>query len=483
MKKTVLLFGILSLVFLFAFKQTQNPSDLWLEDFEVLKSQMTKTYSNLKSIVLEESMDLSRLNTKTISELKLAKTQEEAQLVIRRFLAKFKDGHLAASVIETTLSTDNTDDSGNYPMSTDSVSVALKKMGFQEFDVPNLKFDSVPGYIPLTTKNNSFQAGIIQTANGKIGTLKLPYFYNQGYWGTPFKVWTTYRDEFDGICDDDCQEKFNSILEKEFTKEFIERLEELKSENISKLLVDVTGNNGGSGWFEEIAHLLSAKKLDYMPNLFIKHEHWKEILEEDLNTIGNDLANDKLSASLKQKLLKLQHLVIGLVAKCESNCASIEVWSNNKIDCLDLLEHPYGSKLPFDIMTDPQFNLLQSKDLLTASRFRPFKTGIYSGPLYVVQDEQSASATERFTSLLQINNEATIIGRNSYGAGCGYSNGGITTTLENIGLTVKMPDCVRLRADGKNEVYGIKPDIRIYWRRFSDNAYRKGQILVETVFS
>ncbi len=484
MKKNKLIYVLLLLIGIVSFKSKQVNNDLWIQDFEILKTQMTKSYANLKSIVNEESLDLARLNTKTISELKLAKTTKEAQLVIERFLGKFKDGHLAASVIKTSSSEDASDDTNNFPLSTDSTSVALKKMGFRDnSNGANIKFDSVPGYSALINNSNSFCTGIVETSTDKIGTIKLPYFYNQGYWSTPYKIWNSYKKEFKGECDEKCQENFSYKLEKEFTKQFVKRIEELKSKNISKLLIDVTGNNGGSGWFEEIAHLLCDKpELDYMPGFFIKHDHWKKQLEGDLKKIGTDLANNELSESLKLKLLKFKELVQSLIAKCKSNCSSLDVWDNNEIDCLELINHPYGSKLPFDIMNDSQFMLLQSKRLLTASRFRPFKRGVYSGPLYIVQDERSASATEGFTSLLQFNNAATIVGRNSLGAGCGYTNGGVKTTLKHIGLSIKMPDCARLRADGKNEVYGIKPDIIISSRRFSDSPSKKGQKLFDSVF-
>ncbi len=483
MRKKILVCSTFLLLLTLGFKNNQNQNDLWIQDFEVLKAQMTKSYANLKSIVNEESIDLARLNTKTISELKLAKTKREAQIVIESFLRKFKDGHLSATVINTSSSNNTSNERNDFPLSTDSTAVALKKMGFFiDTYGANIKFDSVPGYLALINKNNSFHTAVIETSLGKIGTIKLPYFYNEGYWNTPYKMWDSYKKEFKGECDEECQKNFKYKLEKQFTKQFVERIEELKAKNISKLLIDVTGNNGGSGWFEEIAHLLSDKpKLEYMPSFIIKHNHWKKSLEEDLKIIGIDLANDELNESLKLKLLKLKELAESLIVKCKSNCSSQNVWDSNKIDCLKLIRHPYQSDLPFDIMTDSQFMLLQSKNLLTASRFRPFKRGAYSGPLYIVQDRQSASATEGFSSLLQFNNAATIVGRTSYGAGCGYTNGGIKTTLNHIGLSIKMPDCVRLRADGKNEVYGIKPDIKVNWRRISDSPSKKGQLVIESI--
>lgn len=82
--------------------------------------------------------------------------------------------------------------------------------------------------------------------------------------------------------------------------------------------------------------------------------------------------------------------------------------------------------------------------------------------------------------MLQHNKAAVIIGSNSLGAGCGYTNGGIKTTLKHIGLSVKMPDCTRFRTDGKNEVYGIKPDVKVRWKR-KESMYTKGLKIIKSI--
>jgi C-terminal processing protease CtpA/Prc len=74
--------------------------------------------------------------------------------------------------------------------------------------------------------------------------------------------------------------------------------------------------------------------------------------------------------------------------------------------------------------------------------------------------------------MLRDNNAATIVGEPTGGAGCGYTSGGIQTFLKSTGAKVKIPDCVRLRADGSNEVAGITPDVLIPWRA-NDTRYQR----------
>jgi hypothetical protein len=65
-----------------------------------------------------------------------------------------------------------------------------------------------------------------------------------------------------------------------------------------------------------------------------------------------------------------------------------------------------------------------------------------------------------------------LLGSPTRGAGFGYTKGGIRTVLKNSGAQVKMPNGVRFRADGTNEVAGITPSVRVAWRT-NDSAYQR----------
>ncbi len=90
----------------------------------------------------------------------------------------------------------------------------------------------------------------------------------------------------------------------------------------------------------------------------------------------------------------------------------------------------------------------------------------------ILVNQGTGSSAEYFTAMLRDNSAATIIGEPTEGSGWGYTNRGIPTFLKNSGARVKIPDCVRLRADGSNEVAGITPDILIPWRT-NDSRYQR----------
>lgn len=101
-----------------------------------------------------------------------------------------------------------------------------------------------------------------------------------------------------------------------------------------------------------------------------------------------------------------------------------------------------------------------------------YHEGAYGGPLIILVDDGTASAAEYFASILADNGAARTLGTPTLGAGSGYTNGGIKAVLKSSGGIVKMPDCVRLRADGSNEVNGFAPDRLIPWREH-DSPYQR----------
>ena len=483
--KAKLLFLTLSAIILYSCSSNvPEQNKLWLNDFEILKEEMVRGYANLKHASEKENMNLVELNDSTILKLRASKTKEEAQKIIKIFLRKFKDGHLRASIIEEKNITDESEIKEpvvDYPKSTEQDSIALNKMDFEDKKLKTrISFDSISGYTPLSSKNNPFSAGIIKSKNNKIGVLRIKIFMPYWFWETSKSVWKDYRKTFEGNCDGDCQWSFLQEVERKLTNKLIERIHEFKNEGISALMIDVSSNGGGTEWCNVVAQLFANKDLKHLNASFIKHEHWKNRLENHLKSIVIDLENPIIKNQLKKKLRKFKLLIEDLISKTDETCSANEVWEKHNTSCLELIKNPIVSHLPFGISEDPQYSELESKQMLSLNRFSSYEKKVYDGPLFIVQDRYSGSATEEFNSLLQANDPAVIVGENSYGAGCGYTNGGIKTDLNNIGLSVRMPDCARFMKDGRNEIYSIQPDIRVHWNK-EESKFEKGEKIINSV--
>jgi C-terminal processing protease CtpA/Prc len=87
--------------------------------------------------------------------------------------------------------------------------------------------------------------------------------------------------------------------------------------------------------------------------------------------------------------------------------------------------------------------------------------GAWTGPVYVLADRGTASASESLVAWLKQNGVAKIVGERTLGAGCGYIDGGTRTQLRASHFDVHMPNCARYMEDGTNEIEGIAPDIAL----------------------
>lgn len=103
--------------------------------------------------------------------------------------------------------------------------------------------------------------------------------------------------------------------------------------------------------------------------------------------------------------------------------------------------------------------------------------GDWEGPLLVLIDRDTASASEDFVAWMKDNRAATLIGDRTFGAGCGYVDGGTRTRLRALPRDVRMPNCARFLRDGSNEIEGIAPDVALPMKEPDKAADALAQLL------
>ena len=282
----------------------------------------------------------------------------------------------------------------------------------------------------------------------------------------------------DGTCDEACEEQIEIKAANLLTAALSRQVDVLKKGGIDQLLVDISGNGGGTNWIEPAARTLSGKALQTPRQLFIRHAHWTNQLIKRLEVLKQDI---KLPAVKNNQTFRNaeKKLEVAIVASKEP-CDRSAVWENEKLSC-SLISHielypqsvlPYAKPGSLGRLPSTQF-------LFYPSRYN-YREGVYAGTVTILVDANTWSSAEYFAAMLKDNNAATIIGEPTGGAGCGYTNGGIPTFLKNSGAQIKIPDCIRLRADGSNEVSGITPDVLIPWRR-NDSPYQRAKRVFDTI--
>jgi len=83
-----------------------------------------------------------------------------------------------------------------------------------------------------------------------------------------------------------------------------------------------------------------------------------------------------------------------------------------------------------------------------------------------------------FTAVMRDNHIARTIGDTTGRAGCGFMTAAKPLVLPHSRLRFRIPDCVRLRADGSDEVAGIAPDLPLLPAEGEDRRAWAARILV-----
>jgi hypothetical protein len=119
-----------------AFGQTIN-TNAWLEDFAQLKREMSDHYANLEWAIEHRGLDLKQLSERTVTRLRQARSDPEAQEAIESFLGEFGDGHLD---IEWVRNGDDTPAQGPSGLSPRRVTQGLAEKGGRQCPCPCAPF-------------------------------------------------------------------------------------------------------------------------------------------------------------------------------------------------------------------------------------------------------------------------------------------------------------------------------------------------------
>ncbi len=254
------------------------------------------------------------------------------------------------------------------------------------------------------------------------------------------------------------------------SRDLAARIRALQRLGATTLLVDLTGNGGGSQWAEAAARMVSPLRLRSERRNFARGQHWADHWE----SIARDLRQAESTASAADRIMLDHWAQQADRARAEANtaCSSAPFWSGQRPDCQWLSRGFYAT----GILAEADAAGLRKKawgSLVFSPAEYDFEEAVWRGPIMLLVDGSTGSAAEEFTAVLQDNRSAVVIGAPTAGAGCGHTDGGTPTTLSHSGGILELPDCARIRLDGSNEVGGIDPDVVIGFRS-TDGFRRKG---------
>ena len=445
----------------------------WLEDLDALETHMGLVYANLEWNAGHRGLDLAELDRRTRESIRAAGSDGDAADALERFVEAFDDPHFRIERRRSPwiawafrLFEGEDEDAGAAEALPAGASgeVACEALGYRdrghgfEFDV-----DRLPGWSPLPD-GEPFPAGTFTLPDGRrAALLRIGHFGEDGYRAQCVEAWESERHP--APCDDDCLWDFRRRASDALAGRVARRVEALEAAGASLLVVDVSGNGGGSEWVDPVTRIFSARPLRSMRATTVRHPRSIGPIEERLAAVETARADSGLPATSRELLEVARARLSARLAEARAPCDRASLWRGADPGCSQLFQTETYATGDFDWLAPGA--LAGVDPSLAEELYSPFgrgvPAGVWTGPLFVLADGGSASATEAFVAMLKDNGAATVIGERTYGAGCGFLDGGLPLELPNSGHQVWMPDCARYRIDGTNEIEGIDPDVPLAW--------------------
>ncbi|HEX7861119.1 MAG TPA: S41 family peptidase [Verrucomicrobiae bacterium] len=345
----------------------------WKNEFERVKLGLAQGYANLDWQIERRGLNLQRMSEQIHAMLDRANSDVEAVVVFTKLIHAFKDPHLQLQIGPPPASATLLPKKDVVEASAPSGECCSAAQSSAAKGDTRLPYPRAAGWKQLSSV--PFRSGVL----GDVGFLRIPSFSEEDYPASRQKVARTNMNA----------RAIQLATRAELNRQLTEQIAALRGAGVRKLVIDVTGNGGGSEWSTEVAGLLASGKLTRRAPM---------------------LANP--------------------------SCDRASVWEGKRPCSI------YGKAA--------ETEELQGR-------------GVWNGPLAVLTDRRSASATEELVTWLKDNKKAVIAGERTFGAGCGYVDGGSAIALNAANLHIMVPNCSRYTSEGVNEIEGIAPDVAADW--------------------
>lgn len=435
----------------------------WIADLEQVRQEMSTRYANLEWAVTERQAPLGPLFAAGRQRLEAARSEAEAREVLDRLERYLGDGHVDVvwprgerSAAPQAMS----DQVGDRP--------PCERLGFRAGDRDSSAVArSLPGYRPLDG-DSGFEAGVVEVEGRTVGVIRIALFSPQAHPAACAAALAELAPAGQP-CDETCVAQLWNRAADRVTADFSHRLRALAAAGATTLLVDIAGNGGGTEWVEAVVRTVTPVRLRSARIGFVRHPHWVEALAAGERRMREAAIGQPLED--RARLEGYAAAYAAARAQAEQPCDPAPLFEGRPLDCDWLGSGDLYSTGPEAALDPTLIGKPWAAHVFTPLAFA-FEPGVWTGPLIVLVDGATASASEQFAAVLQDNQAAVIVGAPTRGAGCGHTRGGLDGVLRHSGATLRLPDCARFRADGSNEVSGIDPDVLIGFRENDGPARR-----------
>lgn len=452
----------------------------WAADYASLKTALEQRYSHLAWFASPQGgVNLPALDQRTRRLLDTAQDDDMARAALLAFASGFHDGHfVAAGVLQP-----KPDSAPAAPPKTDfsklNAAQACAALGYAPsrgvaFSLP---FESLPGTV-LESDGvaRGFRAGVVVAPDGtRFGLVRIARFREQD--SSPaacIQAWNA-RVPAGATASAADVAAVKGAASAAWMQTLAAQLKHFSEQKVAAVIVDVGGNPGGNDtgdWAPRLftsADVHSARLLmSAMPQAAAYFDEQLGDLREaqkEAGTAKETSAQTNVATSapaqeqLRQAIAAFEARKAGIAAR---GCDLSWVWSEQRnwqpFGCSRLIDAGYASGQASYLPPQAFGNQKIASSLYWAAAVDDVR-GAWNGAVYVLTDSQTGSSAEMFSALMKDAVGARTVGRPTAGDGCGFMADLPPVLLPHSRLRFRVPNCVRLRADGSDEVAGVKPDL------------------------
>jgi len=435
----------------------------WQQDYAQLKQALEQNYANLAwKASGAGGVDLPALDHTTNEALARATSDAQAADAIRAFVAGFHDGHFSELPYRAAAPGPAVDPA-DPKLSPGDAAGGCAALGFAStgsvaFTLP---FEQLPGFRLVSDGlGSTFRTGIASRAGAPIGIIRIQAFRARAFPAACLRSWAGLWRKGKPVTAD----AVTDAAANQWFADLVEAIHALRQAGATALVIDIGNNSGGDDSGDWTARLFTNRPVRSSRLLMVDAPVSAGYFDEQIEGLGKALAG-KSSAEGKKALSEAlafftrQKQAIGQ-RRCDLSWSWREQRPWSSTGCNRLLAAGfaggYSAGLAKGAFGDEDLAGTLSSASMIEERY-----AAWTGPTYVVTDQRSYSAAEMFAAVMQDDGIAKTVGVRTGQDGCGFMTDGSPLVLTHSRLRFRMPNCMRLRADGSNEEAGIAPDIPI----------------------
>ncbi len=452
----------------------------WRSDYAQLKKTLEQDYANLAWFASPEGgVNLPRLDRLTRQALAAARSDSEARQAIERFVSAFRDGHFSLLPDLTVASASAPASVPARPLDASDPASACAALGYLPtariaFSLP---LESLPGFHLLADGLTTvYRAGLAATADGhRIGVIRIQNFTQRAFPASCMQGLQALKGQGAAVTENALRDAADS----RWHAGLAEQIAALKAAGMTALLIDVGSNSGGNDSGDLFPRLLTDKPVVSARLRMAASAAARDYADEQLQALDAAL---KASPPAEAAATLRQAREFFLQAKTAAGqpCDLAWVWARQRpwgqAGCKRLVDvgfaGGFAASLPRGAFGDQSIAYR-----LSAPSSADDLWAMWTGPLYVLTDGRTYSSAEMFSAVVQDNHLGKTVGAATGGDGCGFMAGDRPKQLAHSRLRLRMPDCARLRADGRDEVAGIAPDLPVLATEGEDARQRTRRLL------